>query len=327
MLTISVEGLPQGSPLSRRALLRTSLLTTGALALPNVLRGRAQAEVAGKPRRDTAVIQLWLGGGPSHLDMYDLKPSAPAEIRGPYKPIATNVPGIQVCELLSRQARFMDRLAILRSLRHATDDHAAGMHWIQTGYSVPFTSPDSIKPTNPSLGSVVSRLRGANRPGMVPYVYIAPDPMGFPIFSHIFDSAFLGPRHDPSRVLSARKQADPNRVKLDNLIGKVQFTTPHLDLLPGLSYERLDDRDRLRRDFDQLSKRLDRSPAVDRLDQHQKRALELVSGAAARTAFDLEREDPRLRDRYGRNVWGQGLLLCRRLVEAGVTFATLNTDS
>src|SRR5262249_6380533 len=219
------------------------------------------------------------------------------------------VPGIQVCELLPRQAKLMDRLAIVRSLHHATDEHPVGTHWVQTGHFVAPTGTDTLRPTHPSLGSVVARLRGPNRPGMVPYVHIAPDPMGFPVFPRIFDAAFLGPRYDPLRVESARKKADPNRLTLDNLIGKVQFTTPQLELRPGLTLDRLDDRERWRPDFARLNARLDRSAAVERLDQHQRRALELVSSPAARTAFDLEREDPRLRDRYGRNAWGQGVLL------------------
>jgi len=188
MLTLAVEGLPKGSPLSRRAFLRTSLLTAGTLGLPNLLRGRDRADTTGRARRDTAVIQLWLGGGPSHLDMYDLKPAAPAEIRGPYKPIATNVPGIHICELLPRQAKLMDRLAIVRSLHHATDEHPVGTHWVQTGHFVAPTGTDTLRPSHPSLGSVVARLRGPNRPGMVPYVHIAPDPMGFPVFPRIFDA-------------------------------------------------------------------------------------------------------------------------------------------
>jgi hypothetical protein len=173
---------------------------------------------------------------------------------------------------------------------------------------------------------VVARLRGPNRAGLVPYVHILPDPLGYHIFPLIYDAAFLGPRYSPLRVDSARKKADPNNTVLDNLIGLPRFTVPHLDLTPGVSAERLGDRDRLRSALDRLA-RLGDGPAVDRLDQHQHRALELVSSPAARTAFDLNREDPRLRDRYGMNAWGQGLLLCRRLVEAGVTFVTLNTDA
>jgi hypothetical protein len=259
--------------------------------------------------------------------MYDLKPGAPAEIRGPFQPIATNVPGIQICELLPRQAKLMDRLGIVRSLRHATDDHAAGMHWIQTGQAAPLASPDNLKPTHPSLGAIVAHQRGPNRPGMPPFVHIAPDPMGFPIFPLIHDSAFLGPRYSPLRVESARKKADPNRTDLDNLIGKVQFSVPCLDLLPDLPLDRFANRNRLRQDFDRMSDRLERNAAATRLDEFQRRALDLVTSPAARTAFDLEQEDPRLRDSYGRNAWGQGLLLCRRLVEAGVTFVTLNTDA
>src|SRR5262245_28383911 len=129
MLTISVQRPPQGTVLSRRAFLRTVLATSGALGLPGLLHGRTRA--VGDGLRDTAVIQVWLGGGPSHLDMYDLKPDAPAEIRGPYKPVRTNVPGLDICELLPRQARLMNRLAVIRSLHHLTDDHAAGMHWVQ----------------------------------------------------------------------------------------------------------------------------------------------------------------------------------------------------
>jgi hypothetical protein len=326
VLTISVEA-PKGFPLSRRAFLRTSLLTAGVLGLPNLLQQRARAVDSGRPRRDTAVIQIWLGGGPSHLDMYDLKPSAPAQVRGPYRPIATNVPGVQVCELLPRQARLMDRLAVVRSLCHRSDDHAAGMHWVQTGHFTPPTAPDSLQPTHPSVGSVAARLRGANRPGMVPYVYIGPDPMGFPIFPRIFDSAFLGPRYAPFRIESARKRVDPNSNLLDNLIGRVAFTLPQIELVPGMTLDRLGDRERLRRNLDRLSGWLGRSARAGRLDQHRLRALELVSSPAARRAFDLEREAPRLRDRYGHNAWGQGLLLCRRLVEAGVTFVTLNTDA
>jgi hypothetical protein len=322
MLTLSV--VPRRSVISRRTFLRSSLFTTGALTLPGLLRRQAQA---GQPGRDTAVIQVWLGGGPSHLDMYDLKPQAPAEIRGPFNPIDTNVPGIQICELLPRQAKLMDRLAIVRSLHHETDDHAAGMHWIQTGYPAVLLGPDNLRPSHPSLGSVVARLRGANAPGMVPYVHIAPDPMGFPIFPSIFDSAFLGPRFAPLRVDSARKQTDANTSNLENLIGNPQFTTPCVELLPGMTVEQMGDRNRLRRELDGLSTRLHESQPAAALDEHQRRALDLICAPAARAAFDLEHEDPRLRDRYGRNAWGQGLLLCRRLVEAGVTLVTLNTDS
>jgi hypothetical protein len=328
MLELAVQGPPSGSPLSRRSFLRTTLTAAGALGLPNLLRQRSQAAAAGRPARDTAVIQVWLGGGPSHLDLYDLKPAAPAEIRGPFRPVRSNVPGLDVCELLPRQARRMDRLAVVRSLHHGTDDHPAGMHWIQTGYYAPLPAETpGARPTHPSVGSVTARLRGPNRRGMVPYVHIAPDPLGYPIFLRIFEAAYLGQLYNPLRVEYERARADPQRLALENLIGKVRFLLPEVELFPGLSVERLGDRDGLRRRFDGLNRGLQERAVAARLDPYHRQALDLVSSPAARAAFDLGREDPRLRDRYGRNAWGQGLLLCRRLVEAGVTFVSFNTDS
>jgi hypothetical protein len=210
-------------------------------------------------------------------------------------------------------------------MHHTTDEHPQGAHWTQTGHFSPIT--EKGPPTHPSAGSVAAALRGANRPGMVPYVHIAPDPMGFPIFLQVHNSAHLGSRYAPLMVKSARVHNDPARANLASLISKVHFELPCLDLLPGLDLARLDSRAGLRRQLDVLARRADAGAAMEALDQDERRALSLVSSDAARRAFDLSREDPRVRDRYGMNIWGQGLLLCRRLVEAGVTFVTLNTDS
>lgn len=296
------------------------------MSLPFLIERRAAAALAGIPRKDTAVIQVWLGGGPSHLDMYDLKPAAPVEIRGPFKPIRTNVPGLNICELLPLQAKRMNRLALIRSLHHTSNEHPVGAHWTQTGHFSSIQGPGG-KPSHPSAGSVSALVRGPNRPGMPPYVHIAPDPMGFPVFVKVHESAFLGARYNPLRVESARKVTDPNRTHLDNLIGKVQFSVPNLELFPEVSLERLEDRSLLGHRLEQLNRRLESSEAAHKLSAFQRQALDLVTSDRARTAFDLTREDPRLRDRFGQNAWGQGLLLCRRLVEAGVTFVTLNTDA
>src|SRR5262245_63680785 len=162
MLHIGVEGVRAGSLASRRGFLRTCLALTGTLSLPGLLRLRAQA---GTARRDTAVIQLWLGGGPSQYETYDPKPDAPLEIRGPFKPIATSVPGLGICELLPRQAQLMDKLAVVRSVTHASNDHHAAMHWVLTGHLGP---PSKLEPeqTRPAAGAVASALRGANGRGM-----------------------------------------------------------------------------------------------------------------------------------------------------------------
>jgi hypothetical protein len=302
----------------------------GSLGFPALLRQRAAAAEAGRPRRDTAVIQIWLGGGPSHLDMYDLKPAAPAENRGPYQPIQTNQPAIQICELMPSQARIMDRLAIIRSLHHGSNEHTQGMHWEVTGAFAPLSDASGeFTPTHPSVGSIVAKLRGANRRGMLPYVHIAPDPMGIPYFIKVHESASLGAAYNPFRVESARalaKIGDPV-YKLEHLISKVQFTTADLHLPPGLDLARVHDRSQLHRQLDGLNHALYSGKNSQKLDQYRQKALEILSNDAARKAFDLEREEPRLRQAYGMNIWGQGALLCRRLVEAGVTFVTLNTDS
>jgi hypothetical protein len=227
---------------------------------------------------------------------------------------------------MPHQARLMDRLAVVRSLHHLTDEHPAGMHWTLTGYQNAAFGAGSPEPSHPSCGAVVARLRGANQPGMVPYVHIASDPMGLPMFLRVHEAAYLGARYAPLRIESARASNDITRYDLANLISKVHFAVPNLELLPGVSLERLDDRAQLRRQLDGLGRRVE-SSALAALDDHQRQALEIVASPAARAAFDLGREDPRLRAAYGMNLWGQGLLLCRRLVEAGVTFVTLNTDS
>jgi hypothetical protein len=257
--------------------------------------------------------------------MYDLKPAAPAEYRGSFQPIATSVPGIEICELLPLQARRMDRFSIIRSLHTTTSDHPAGTHWMQTGrYGA---AGPNFRATHPAAGAVAAKVCGSRGAGMVPYVHIAPDPMGFPTFIRSHESAYLGPRYNPLRVESARKLADITRLTIDNLIGKVQFSVPSFEAVPGMDSLRIGDRVALNAQLDRLSRALDYGGTMDALDHFQWQALQMLTSGAARNAFDLDQEPAEIRDRYGHNAWGQGALLCRRLVEAGATFVTLNTDS
>jgi hypothetical protein len=319
MLCVSARG--EDGWRSRRSFLKASLLAGGALGAQALSPARAAR--ASADDRDTAVIQIWLGGGPSHIDMVDLKPEAPLEFRGAFSPIATSVPGIQICELLPKHAARMGRLAIIRSLHHATSDHPAGTHWTQTGRIGVISNIG--QPTHPSAGSIAARALGPRREGMAPYVHIAPDPMGFPIFLRCHEAAYLGSQYAPLLVKSARKLADTARVSLDNMIGKVQFETPDFAPAPGLDLGRLENRVALNRRLDGFARLADKQGDV--LAHYQRQALALVTSGAAREAFDLEREPGETRERYGMNAWGQGALLCRRLVEAGARFVTLNTDS
>jgi hypothetical protein len=285
---------------SRRRFLRVGALGLAGLTMPEVLRLRAQDAARGEPTKETAVIQVYLGGGPSHLDTYDLKPDAPREFRGEFSPIATGLPGVELCEMFPRQARLMDKLAVVRSLHHTTADHGAGSHWVLTGF--PPAMPNPRSNDRPSVGSVVARMRGANRPGVPPFVAISRPPT----FSH---AAYLGPGYNPFS-LDSEPEADA-RVR-------------NLDPPAGLSMDRIEDRRDLLGKLDRINRGRDLSGTMQGMDRFTAEAYAMITGPAARRAFDLTREDAKLRDRYGRTRVGQGCLLARRLVEAGVTFVTVN---
>ncbi len=284
---------------SRRSFLRIGSLGLAGLALPQILQARAE----GSARKNTAVIQVMLSGGPSHMDTYDLKPDAPREFRGEFKPIPTNVPGISICELMPRQAMAMDKMSLIRSVAHESSDHFVGTHWVMTGYQ---SSPnEQQKNERPSAGSIVAKLRGPNGPGVPPYVSMVGG-----IFGGIFQNgAYLGPGYNPFTI-----DNDPSTN------ARVRNLAPP----PSLSMSRIEDRSLLLAKLDQVNRERDVSGTMQGLDQFTTQAYEMVTGPAARKALDLSTEDPRLRDRYGRTRIGQSCLLARRLVEAGVTFVTIS---
>jgi hypothetical protein len=293
--------------LSRRSFLQAGVLGLTGLALPDWLRFRAQATEAGKSTKDTAVILVWLDGGPTHLDTYDLKPAAPADYRGPLKGTKTNVPGLDICDLMPNQARVMDKLAIVRSLYHTTGDHFEGAHWMLTGYKG--SNAVNLDPLYPSAGSVAAKVRGANQPGLPAYVAV-PLAASVGLVPGYNSGAYLGTAYNPFQT-----GGDPNAPN---------FSVQNLTLPGGVTIAQLEDRRQLLSRFDTLRRDLDHSGTAASLDRFQREAYELISGPSARQAFDISKEDPRLRDRYGRHNWGQSTLLARRLVEAGVTFVTVH---
>jgi uncharacterized protein (DUF1501 family) len=286
------------SALSRRCLLRIGVLGMAGLTLPDVLRLRAAAAAQGGRSRDTAVIQIFLEGGPSHIDTFDPKPEAPAEFRGEFRPITGKVPGIAVCELLPRLALVLDRVAILRSVHHSSADHGVSTHWVMTGFPGEPSHRDNVRP---STGAIVARLRGANAPGMPPYVALP----GAPAFGQ---GAYLGPGGNPF---------SPD----GDLAGEARVRS--LEPLASLSLDRLDERRVLLERLDRIERQRDASGVMAGMDRFTAEAYAMVTGPRARAAFELTREEPGLRDRYGRTQVGQACLLARRLVEAGVTFVTV----
>lgn len=296
---------PPPEQLSRRSFLQAGALGLGGLALGEIFRLQALAGMDQPAEPDTAVILLWLPGGPPHLETYDMKPDAPAEYRGEFRPIPTVLPGLSVCEHLPRHAAIADKYNIVRSIAHEFADHGGGHKRFLTGRFP--ASPVGFVNDAPAVGSIVAKERENWDFGLPNYVAgMDNGRQGVDVFS--FGAAYLGQAVTPFTV-----PGDPS-----------QPTFRVNDLgLPAEMADRLDDRVRLRNGFDQVRRSLDLSGAMGALDAFDRRALSLLTSDTARRAFDLNAEDPRLRERYGMHAWGQRALLARRLVEAGCSFVTM----
>ncbi|MCA9173737.1 MAG: DUF1501 domain-containing protein [Planctomycetales bacterium] len=287
----------------RRSFLQAGSLALGGLTLPELLKRRAEASPTTGPS-DTAVILIWLQGGPSHMETYDLKPEAPAEYRGLCRPIATVTPGMNICEHLPRHAKVADRFNLIRSISHQFANHAGGAGRFLSGHN-PLRPLDPLA-QHPCLGPVVSRmLEGRRDPAVPRYVGSASNVYGG-------GAANLGAAYLPFVVAG-----DPNA---DN------FQVNNLSLAANVK-DRLDDRATLLSAFDQLCENIDRTRAMDTMDKYNQEAINLLTSGRARDAFDISQEDPKLREKYGRHKWGQRALLARRLVEAGVSFVTMQMQN
>ncbi len=301
MLTILGSSHRTCDGVSRRSFLQVGALAASGLTLADALRLDSQAIGAqpGISTRKKAVIQVWLAGGPSHMDMYDLKPDAPAEFRGEFRPIATNVKGIDISEHLPLQAKVMDKLAIVRSAFHTNAGHGMGSQWMLTGYQPTIEVSDNIYP---SCGSVVARMKGPNEPGLPAYVNL-PRPLG------LGKAAYLGASFNPFSP-----DDDPNR---DG------FQVRNMKLPGRVTLERLDRRKGLQAQIDRIRRDVDIKGDIEALDKHYRDAIEMVTSDKAQKAFDIAKEDAKVRDDYGRHDLGQSCLLARRLVEAGVSYVTI----
>jgi hypothetical protein len=285
----------------RRDFLRFGMTGLFGLTLPELLRLQAKADArrtgAVKPtRRAEAVIQIWLGGGPASIDIWDLKPDAPAEIRGEFKPMATNVDGVRISEHLPLMSRSVDKATIVRSLYHTIPSHTPATVFMNTGN----------KPTpsvqHPSIGALSARLLPAVK-GVPPYVTFGS------MRQSGNDAGFLGTAYNPFPVESA---------------GKGELRVRGIQLPGTLPLDELEHRDKLMQDFDHTFRAVDSSAdVVDGMDVFHKEALEILRCDRTKRAFDLTREPQSMRERYGLTPFGQGALAARRLVEAGVRFVTV----
>ncbi|MGD9724023.1 MAG: DUF1501 domain-containing protein [Pirellulales bacterium] len=282
MLTLLGQRQRFGGKCTRRDVLRVGTLGMGGLTLANMLRLRAAAGATAPPPR--SVIMIWLRGGPSHIDSFDMKPLAPAEIRGEFRPLATRVPGIDICEYLPKHAEMMDRLAIVRGIRsNDLGDHTP--HYILTGFA------DRGK--RPTLGAIVSYLRPGKRE--------------LPVYV----SRMYRPDHESSTYTGAAHQ--PFVPEGDGL--------KNLSLERETTLDRLDRRHDLLANLDAFRRRADNARSFGGLDAFQEQALDIITSPKARDAFDVEQESAATRERYGE--YSRDMLLARRLVEAGVSVVTL----
>ncbi len=280
--------------------MRVGLAGFATLSLPAVLRLQAESAKLADHKK-TAVIMVWLPGGLSHIDSYDPKPDIGSEYRGPFKTIPTKIPGTHFTELMPLQAKIADKFTVLRSMNQKAGGHPAGSMQMLSGDS---DERDKPKPRLPDWMSVANYLRskGAKRTNPLPnYVGVNP-PLEYN------GPAYLGDAFSPFAV-----QDDPSRPN---------FQVPNIGLSDTAEAKRLSNRVALRKSLDRMERAFDREGELGALDEFEAQAVTLLTNPKARDAFDLGKEDERTRDRYGRNRWGQQLLLARRLVEAGVDIVT-----
>jgi uncharacterized protein (DUF1501 family) len=304
MLHIGNERVPLCSGPSRRSFLQAGAAAMAGLSLPSLFSLRAQGAYDESKAKIRNCITLFLVGSPGHVDTWDMKPEAPEDIRGKFRPIDTRVPGIQICEHFPLMARMMDRVALVRSLHHNTGaSHENGQRWMMTGHDFDANNPQ------PYMGSVVSRVFGQS--GALPAAIILPDKIGNTGTStpHGQESGYLGSAHEPFFLGGDPASAD--------------FKVANLSPPAGQSELRVSARRNLLEQIDNLQRRTETKTTRD-FDTAYAQAFNLLTSPETKKAFDLAEETDKLRDRYGRNTFGQSCLMARRLIERGSRFVTVN---
>jgi len=311
--------------INRRELLRAGGLSLFGMTLPQLLQA-AERTADRRPRKAKSVILFNLLGGPSHMDMFDMKPDAPAEVRGEFKPIDTSLPGLQICELLPNTAKLMHKATLIRTISHSYNSHDPLA--IMTG----FTDGNAQLPAQPTdppdIGAICQYTEIGPRdvpgavclpcyPGWGQQGYRRGGPYG----------GFLGSQYDPLFSLcDPTFEREPKPNDYDPVLAIGEPYLPGLDSLPEMTVDRFDGRRTLLEQLDDTFKKVSKSAAQERLTKFQQRALAMLTTSKTRDAFDLSQEPDSVRDRYGRNLFGASMLVARRLVEAGVPFISVHQE-
>jgi hypothetical protein len=337
MLSILGRGRAACNGINRRQLLEAAGAGLLGLTLPKVLE--AQSASAGSPGRARSVIFLFLFGGPSQLETFDMKPDAAQQIRGPFRPIGCRTPGLRICEHLPRLAQVSDKFCVVRTLTHSYNDHSGAGHYLQTGkrWHIPIGGGFSATPHDwPSMGSVVEYLAqrsGGSARDLASYA-VVPSRLGRLEAEGQYIrpgeyAGWLGRAYNPlTTVAITRRNATDNPFFRDCTDDELNFQIDGLLPAPELTLDRINSRQRLLHQFDAQRQQVfaGQRPVTD-YDRFRQRALVLATSDRTRCALDIRQEPARLRDRYGRHLFGQATLMARRLVEAGVRFVTVHYDS
>ena len=314
--------------LTRRETLKAGALSLlgGAFNLPSLLWAEEKRGAQARRGKAKSVILLYLLGGAPTQDMFDMKPNAPERIRGEFKPIASNVSGIQICELLPHTAKWMHKAALVRSVNHKAGCHNPLPSY--TGYEIALADITSTKDTYPpSMGSVCEYLR-KGKTDLPDYIYLpnyagAGNAGGIVRYPGPY-AGFLGKRYDP-----LFSEFNPSVVRMQKgmkLLAGEPFLSRNTRLAEGITLDALETREGLIKQFNRQERQLEKDRALDDVNRIQQRALSLLTSTKLKNAFDLNTVDARLRDRYDRTLFGSSALIARRLVEAGVRFVNVTWD-
>jgi hypothetical protein len=290
-------------PVCRRGFMRMGLAGFASLSLPGILRLRAENPLQASEK--TAVIMVWKPGGCSHIDTYDPKPNSGSEYAGPFSTIQTKVEGLHFTELLPLQAKIADKLTVVRGMYQHAAGHPAGSMQLLSGDPDTRDKPEPRYPDWMSIANYLRSLEGPRNNPLPRYVGINPP-------TEYNGPAYLGDAYSPFSI-----SGDPNQPN---------FVVPNIGLADTHELQRLDRRVSLREKLDRLERSFDQQRELEALDEFETQAMTLLTNPQTKDAFDLSKEDDRTRDRYGRNAWGQQLLMARRLIEAGVEVLTTSLN-
>jgi hypothetical protein len=340
MLTVYGSARRWGGQLQRRELLRAGGAGLLGLSLPQLLAAEAagvsQVATGSGRARAKSVIFLFLFGGPSQLETFDMKPDAPEKIRGPFRPIACRTPGLLISEHLPLTANISDKFCVVRSMSHGFNDHSGGAHYLQTGrrWHVPIGGGFSPTPKDwPSIGSVVEYCDQQNvgLRGSMPAYMVLPNTLGrlqeagqYPRPGE--HGGWLGQRYNPLTTRIEKRSLEDNPYWRDCTDEELGFALAGMHSQEGLTLDRMLDRQSLLEQLTSQQRNFERNGTLGNFDAFRQRAYSLVTSERARVALDIKREPAAVRDRYGRHLFGQSTLMARRLVEAGVRFVTVHYD-